>query len=450
MASTFQAGGLSSGLDTNTLIDKLVQTRSVPLTNLQKLQAGLQTQISTVGTIASKIADLDAAARSLSTGGVLASKSTSTNSSFSATPGSGTVPGTYSVQVLTLAQAAKSRSQGFAAGEVVQGGTLALTVQGQSFTVEVADGSTLEDTVAAIRASGAPVSAVVLDDGTNRYLSISSTASGFPTTGVPGDALSIVETSTGSSGKPLTAAPTQVAQNATLTVDGLLFTRQSNLVAGAIPGATLSLVSQGGPAETLSLSSDASATSAKLKSFIDAYNAVIGLVQGQLAVSPSTDRNATLAGDLSIRTLQSQIQALTSATVTGLGNVRTLADLGVKTNRDGSLTIDDSVLATAIARDPAAVNEMFSTASTGIGALTSTLATNYTRPTDGILTTRSTSLASKATDMAQQATRLQAQLDAYRSLLVAQFTAMETLIGNLKNSGTYLNSIGSGMPTSSK
>lgn len=52
--------------------------------------------------------------------------------------------------------------------------------------------------------------------------------------------------------------------------------------------------------------------------------------------------------------------------------------------------------------------------------------------------------------MAFQATRLQAQLDAYRTLLVLQFTAMEQLISNLKNSGTFLDSIGSGMPSSSK
>jgi flagellar hook-associated protein 2 len=332
----------------------------------------------------------------------------------------------------------------------VQGGTLDLTVQGQLFSVTLADGSSLDDAVAAIRASGAPVSAVVLDDGTNRYLSITSTASGHALTGVPADALSIVETSTGTAGKPLGAAITQAAQNATLTVDGLLFTRQSNEVSGAVPGTPLSLVSQGGAPETLNLNSDTAGTSAKLKTFVDAYNAVIGLVQGQLAVATTTDRNSTLAGDLSIRTLQSQLQALTSATVTGLGNVRTLADIGVKTNRDGSLAIDDTVLAAAIGRDPAAVNAMFTTASTGIGALASTLATNYTRPTDGILTARSSSLATKATDMKFQETRLQAQLDAYRTLLVLQFTAMEQLISNLKNSGTYLDSIGSGMPTSSK
>lgn len=447
MASTFSAGGLASGLDTNTIIDKFVALRQVTLTQLQRLQAGVQTQISTLADITSGIAALDTATRALSTGGVLASRTVSRNTSFSAVPGTGAVSGDYSVQVLTLAQSAKARSQAFASGELVQGGTLALTVQGQAYAVTIADGSTLEDAAAAVRASGAPVSAVVLDDGTSRYLSITSTSSGYPIAGAPSDALSIVETSSGVSGKPLGATVFQAAQNATLTVDGLLFTRQTNEVVGAVPGTTVSLVSQGGAAESLTLGYDAAATSARLKTFVDAYNGVIAMVQRQLAVTPSTDRSATLAGDMSIRTLQSQLQNLVSTTVSGLGTVRTLADLGVKTNRDGSLQIDDTVLAAAIGRDPAAVNAMFSTATTGIAALTSTLADTFTRPVDGILTARSSSLADRSKEMDAQAVRLQERLDAYRDLLVAQFTAMETLISNLKNSGSFLDSIGSGMKT---
>jgi flagellar hook-associated protein 2 len=438
MASTFQAGGLASGLDTNTIIDKFVALRQVPLTQLQTTEAGVKTQISTLGDLASKIAALNTAAGALASGGLLGAKTLSSNSSFSATPGTGAVAGDYSVQVMTMAQAAKARSQPFASGDLVQGGTLAMTVQGQSYSVTLADGSTLQDAASAIRQSGAPVSAVVLYDGTHSYLSFTSLQTGFPLGGAAGDALSISETSTGSSGKPLGATLFQPAQNATFTVDGLLLTRQSNQLTDAIPGTTLTLASQGGPAETLSMAYDVDATSAKLKTFVDAYNAVMGVVQRQLAVTPQTDRSATLAGDLSTRTLQSQLQSLISANVSGLSNVRTLADLGVKTNQDGSLALDAATLGAAIARDPAAVNAMFSTASTGLGALTSTLADRFTRPSDGILTSRSSSLADRVKEMDHQATLLQDQLDAYRALLVAQFTAMEQLVSSLKNSSSYL------------
>ena len=161
MAATFQAGGLASGLDTNTIVDKLVQIQSRPLDLLRKRQGALRTQVSLLGELASKLSALRDAARSLADGGVLALKPTSANVSFTASPGSNAVAGSYSVQVTALAQAAKARSQAFAAGEVVQGGTLSLTVQGTAYAVTVADGSVLEDVAAAIRLSGAPVSAVV-------------------------------------------------------------------------------------------------------------------------------------------------------------------------------------------------------------------------------------------------------------------------------------------------
>lgn len=438
MASTFQAGGLASGLDTNTIIDKFVLLRSVALTQLQKHQAGAQTKVSTLADVTSRIAALETAARALSSGGVLGTTALSKNSSFSAVPGTGAVAGEYSVQVQTLAQSAKARSQPFGIDGLVRGGTLALTVQGQSYGVTIADGSSLNEVASALRQSGAPISAVVLNDGTNLYLSISSVKTGFPVGGAAADALSIVETSTGTAGQPLGATLFQPAQNATFLVDGLQFTRQANQVGDAIPGTSLTLAAQGGPAENLSMAYDAGATSAKLKTFVDAYNGVMSVVQKQLAVTPQTDRSATLSGDLSIRSLQARLQSLISTSVSGLSTVRTLADLGVKTNRDGSLQVDAGTLSSAIARDPSAVNAMFSTAGSGLAALTATLANNFTRAGDGILTVRSKSLADGVKEMDTQAARLQSALDSYRALLVAQFTAMEKLVSGLKNSSTFL------------
>jgi flagellar hook-associated protein 2 len=438
MAATFSAGGLASGLDTNSIIDKFVQLRTVPLTQLQKTQAGAQAKVSTLADITARIADFETAARALASGGVLGSKAVNQTSAFKAVPGTGAVAGEYAIQVQTLAQSAKARSLPFAATDLVRGGTLALKVQGISYDVTVPDGTSLQDLAALIRQTGAPVSAAVLSDGTSSYLSLSSLTSGFPTGGVAGDALSLVETSSGVLGKALGASVFQQAQNASFLVDGLQFTRQSNQVSDAIPGTTLTLATQGGPVESLSIAYDAEATTAKLKTFVDAYNRVMSVVQRQLAVTPQTDRSATLAGDMSMRSLQTRLQGLVSSTVGGLSSVRTLADLGVKTSTDGSLQIDATTLAGAMARDPSSVNGMFSTASSGLGALTSSLASDFTGASTGVLTVRTTSLKDQVKEMDSQAIRLQASLDAYRTLLVAQFSAMETLVSSLKNSANYL------------
>ncbi len=438
MAATFQAGGLASGLDTNTIVDKLVQIQSRPLDLLRKRQGALRTQVSLLADLLSKLSALRDAARSLADGGVLGLKPTSANVSFTAAPGSNAVAGSYAVQVTALAQAAKARSQAFAAGEVVQGGTLSLTVQGTAYAVAVADGSALEDVAAAIRLSGAPVSAVVLDDGTSRYLSITARDTGHPLAGAPADALTIAEATTGATGRPLAAAVFQQARNATVLVDGLTFVRQGNSVSDAVPGTTLSLRTQGGAAEDLVLANDPDGTRAKLQTFVDAYNAVISLVQKQLGVKPETDRESTLAGDPSLRSLQSALQQIGAATVPGLPTVRALADLGVRTQRDGTLAIDGTTLSRAIATDAAAVNAVFATATTGISALVGTLADGFTRAGDGILSARRDSLNRTVSSMDVQAEALQKRLDRYRETLVAQFAAMERVVSGLRASGNYL------------
>jgi flagellar hook-associated protein 2 len=446
MASPISFGGLASGLDTNLIIDKLVEIESATLTKLQKRQSGVKAQVSALGDIASRLGALETAAKDLASGGVLGLKTTSTNTAFSAAPGSGGAAGSYRIQVTELAQAAKARSTGFAAGELVAAGTFAFTVQGKSFSVNVGDPvagtpATLDDVAAALRSSGAAISAVVLDDGTNRYLSVTSTATGHPLGGVPGDALSLTHTATGATGKALAMGITQPAVNAQFTIDGLAFTRSSNTVSDALPGTTLTLKVKGGAAEDLVVANDADATKAKLQTFADAYNAVFKLLQGELQTTANTDRGRTLNGDSTLRFLQGRLQSLVSTVVPGTGTVRSLADLGLKTSSgNGSLSIDSAVLGRALDRDPAAVNALFSTAGTGVQALTSGLTQAFTRAGDGVLTSRKASLDDSVKRMDRDVERLQARLETYRATLVKRYGAMEDAVSKIKSSGTYLTS----------
>jgi flagellar hook-associated protein 2 len=450
VAGTITTGGLASGIDTNSLIDKLVQLQSRPLEMARTRQSGFRSQISILGDLASKLGALETAAKGLSSGGVLGLKASSTHTGFSAVPASGAVAGSYRIQVTELAQAAKERSLALATGQLVAHGTIQLTVQGTSYSVSVGkDGgdadpandqpATLEDVAHALRTS-APVSAVVITNGTQRYLSVTPLQSGHPAAGAAA-ALSIGYTRIGTTGETLAFDPLakQTARNATFTVDGLEFSRQSNVVSDALPGTTLTLKAKGGAAEDLVLDNDPEATKAKLQGFVDAYNGVLRIVQRELAVTDKTNRATTLAGDATLRSLQGRLQKLVSSKVTENGLVRTLADVGLKTQTsDGSLTIDSTALAGAIARDPAALNGLFSTATTGLQALTSTLVQDFTRSGDGHLTARKDSLDQAAKRIDADLIRMQARVDSYRENLVKQFTAMEEAVSKMKSSGSFL------------
>ena len=445
----FQAGGLASGLDTNSIVDSLVAIATQPLTAMQQNQADLKTQVSTLGDLISKLNALQTATDSLGTNGALGVKTVSANSSFTATPGSGAVAGSYSVQVMALAQAAKARSQGFASGDLVQGGTLSLTVQGNPYTIAIGDGSQLADVASAINQSGAPISAVVLNDGTNSYLSLTDTSTGYPITGAAADALGFTESYTGTTGKPLALATIQAAKNASLQVDGLTFTRQSNLVSDVLPGTTLSLQSQGSAPETLVLQNDTSTTQTNLQNFVTAYNAIVTALGQQLQPAAGTSRSASLADDASVSWLQSQLQRITTAVVPGISNVHTLAEIGLKTAEDGTLSIDQPTLAAAIGKNASAVNALFSTASTGISAVVDGMVASYTQSGTGILVADQSAINQRVSDIGLQETALQNQIDAYRQTLLQQFSAMESTVSSLKTAGNYITALFSSSTSSS-
>jgi flagellar hook-associated protein 2 len=436
--ASFRAGGLASGLDSNTIIETLVSLEKRPLDMLVKRQEALKAQVSLLGDLASKLSALSTAAGNLQSKGVLSLKASSSPTSFSVTPATGGASGRYSVQVTGLASAAKARSQAFATSDApITGGTLDLTVMGSSYQVTITDGMALSDVANAINQSGAPVNANVLSDGTNSYLTLTNRDTGYPLTGVPGDALSVSMTTTGSQGTALALGVTQQATNAAFTVDGLPMQRTSNEVTGAVPGVTLTLKSLGA-AEDVVLGYDYEATQKNLQAFVTAYNDVQALVQKQLAVKPESNRGAMLAGDAVVRNIQSSLQRLVSTTVPGLATVRSLADLGVQTNRDGSLTIDAAKLQAAVAREPASVNSLFAKATTGLGDVVDGLVKTFNDPVNGLITSRKSGLNDNIKAMDSQLDRLDARLASYRQNLIRQFAAMEQVVSGIKSIGNYL------------
>ena len=442
MASSIMFGGLASGMDTASIIDNLVQLQSAPIAALQKRQGGVRSQISIVGDIASKLSALDSAARALASDGVLGLKASSGTTAFTASAGSGASPGTFRVQVTQLAQAAKGHSTAFAAGETVQGGTISFTVQDQPYSVTIDPDSTLATAAEKLRATGAPISVAILDTDEGRVLSVGSIATGSPLSG-PGVALALTHEASGAGTRPLGfAIPAgQEAKNATFTVDGLAFTRTSNAVTDAVPGTLLTLTQQGGPPESLVVETDLDATRSKLQTFVDAYNAVMKIVQRESKPTAATDRATTLTGDSAVRMLSGQLQAIISSKFRETGATRTLADLGVTTDRaTGLVSLDTKVLNAAVARDPAAANALFAAAQTGVAAITSKLVKGFTNAIDGVLTGRTTALQRLSSRLDDDIARLQARLDAYRANLVKQYAAMEDAVSKLKASGSFLTS----------
>jgi flagellar hook-associated protein 2 len=443
----FTAGGLASGLDTNTIVDKLVALEAAPITTNNARQAALNVQISSIGDLLSKIKSLASTASTLGKG-VVANSVTTVPAGIAAVAGTGAMPGQYSISVSSVASLAKARSTAVftSANDTVAGGTLSLHIQGVATTIPIAANSDLGSVASQINQAGKAISAAVISDGSHYYLSLTNRDTGKPLgSGIDGG-LSIDSDTTG-----LGMAVTRNATNAKLNMDGLDVESKTNDISTAVPGVTLTVKAEQPVASDLVISADSSKSTDNLQSFVDSYNSIIGVLQQSLRPDPNAPpaRGSTLDGT-TVLTLQQKMHGLLSSQVVGTGSVRTLADIGVKLQNDGTLVVDQPLFAKSMAKDPTAVDAIFSTASTGMAAKVAALSTSFTDPLDGQLVQRRTSLNKTIKDLVASNVQLQNHVDTYKLQLQRSFTTMEGLIANYNSISTFLNANSGTTTTSGK
>lgn len=171
-------GGLSSGLDTDSIISRLVELESIPITRIQTQQAALTQKRGLYTQLGSKLQALSAAGIALNGANsfniVQSSSSKSEVATVSATEG--TFPGTYSLQVSKLAQSNKISSSAQANASDPLGLSGKMTVNGKGVTIEATD--SLRSIASKINATGG-ITASIIDGGAGAaYLTLTSSQSG--------------------------------------------------------------------------------------------------------------------------------------------------------------------------------------------------------------------------------------------------------------------------------
>jgi flagellar hook-associated protein 2 len=432
-----QAGGLASGLDTASIIDSLVTLQQRPVAGIDDKIQAVRVKVSGLSTIATQLDGLGSALKSLQSGGVRAAAIASTHTTFSASTTTGAVPGRFSVQVESLATAARARS-GLLDSETapVAGTVLTFGINGVSTDIAIDDGMPLDEVAERINSAGLSLNAAVLFDGSKAILSVSRAETGHAIGADPSTALTITETVTGSGGQTLGLAVTTQAQNTVAQIDGLRFERQGTSIAGAIPGVTVEATATGA-AETVVVSEDSAKTKERLTAFVTAYNTLAKSLQGELDLKPETDRSRSLGGDATLRLLQGRLQAVMSTSLgTGGTGLQSLADIGLKSNRDGTISLDDAAFNEALRRDGPGLDRLFGETGTVATAISS-LVEDYTG-TEGIITQRKTSLGEETSRLEDDKVVAERRIELFRERLVQQFTAMESIVASMTAMSTFL------------
>lgn len=427
------SAGLGSGLDVNSIVTQLVAAeRAAPDQRLSSAQSKAQTKISALGNLKSLFANLQTVADGLKSGsntglGKLTAASANTDF-FTATATTKAVPGNYGIEVDAIAVANKRASNVFASSSAVVGnGDVTIGVGSASFTVTLADGAnTLADLRDKINSAtdNTGVGAAIVNDSSGARLLLTSRATGTA------NALTVTSSL-------LTTNETQPAADAVIKVDGFSYTSSSNQVSGAIDGLTINVAkAEVGTTTQLNVTLDQSAASTAIQGFVTAYNASIRYIAAQTAYNPTSRSAGTLLGDATTLSASQQLRNIVGGTIDGSGTYSSLAQIGITTATDGTLTLDTAKLTTALSTDYTSVQKLFG-GDSGVGTRLSTL-TKGLLDDSGQIKAQTDGLNATLKDISKQQDALDTRIKAFETRTRAQFTALDTLLSNLKSTGDYL------------
>lgn len=440
--------GLGSGLDINGLVAQLMSAESRPLTLLKAQQKTVSTKISAYGQLSSTLANFQSALKGLSESGLSAVSANSSSPAITVSGGSGATPGNYSISVSQLAQSHKLVSAGFASDSTDLGaGSLSLSFAGGTPVTLTPATNSLRDLRDAINASGLAVSASIVSDGSSYRLSIAGKESGtgqtLQITGTDALASFSYDPSVpvsfaydGSGNPPAMMSQTQAAQDAQLSLDGMNIRSASNTVSGAIGGITLQLTQVTAAPATVSVVRDDTAVKSAVNAFVKAYNDVRSLVSSQTAFNETSKTGAALYGDSGPKSILSQLRATMTSAVAGAGSLDVLSDIGLSFQKDGTLTVNDAKLQTAIDSVPADLKALFA-GSDGVATRLGTRLTDMLGE-QGVVSTRTEGLNATQRRLSQRENSLQARLDAVEARYRAQFVRLDAALTRMQGTSNYL------------
>ena len=349
---------VGSGLDTANIVAALVDARRTPReASINKRIEDRNIKISAFSEIKKAMQDFETNTSALS--GVTGLSTSSTGPEVNATLKDSGVASNFShaLEVSSLATSQTLVFDGFANANAALGaGSLAFsagTWSGGSFTgngttntVTIENGSdTLEAVAATINDAAIGVTASVVKKTESNYALVLHSDPGKD------NALSIAaaETNAGSglAGLAYTsydaAVETVAASDLSITVDGVSISRDTNTVTDLVEGVTLTINDTTSSPVTVSGSYDTDTAFAAAQTLVNEINSLLNLLNTATARGGVDGVDGDLAGDGFTKAMISSIRSIINEEIAGFGDDGiSLANYGVMTNRDGSISISET------------------------------------------------------------------------------------------------------------
>lgn len=429
-----------------TLLAAQTKSSQATATALSKLQSALKAFDTALDGLSNKksLQQLTAAFGNSATGSAVASASA--------------LPGSYQIFVEKLASSHQVAYNDLPAVPAWPSGPVNMTLRldnGSNFVVDLSnadsDGDGTLSQIELARAinqasgNGGLVSAQVVSSGGQSQLTLSSGVSGeggkitLDTSSLPAGALRTALED------PSKQVELKAAQDAVVWMGaqgtGLQIKQGSNELT-AIPGVTVTLKSlSSGTPDTLTVTKDDSATTANVKSFVEAYNTLEKALDELTAVGKDGAASAAFASDAGVRSLRSRLNNILRQDFGGM----TLRDLGISADRGGQLSLDSTRLNKTLAAKPDALDTVFgstsSSAPKGVMGAFAGLLEQWTNGTSGQIQQRQASVQATQKALSARQTRLDAQYETMYQRYLKQFTALQEVQSRMSDTSSLLSSL---------
>ena len=450
-----QALGAGAGFDTKKIVEALVNAEKAPAeARIQSKIAESDSKISGLGQAVSILNVVKDAALRLNDAKDFKTfaVSNSQTSAFSASSTTSARAGSNNITVSQIAQEQRSVSNGFASETAAFSDnsiTLTLSVGSTSATttdITVADAS-LQGAVSAINAADLGVTAEIVDTGIDgdRYR--------IQLIGETGADQAFSLTSDDDS---ISFSSVQSATDAQLNVNGIEFTRSSNVIDDVLTGVSLTLNTVTDGAANLNISQDNAQARANIVDFVTIYNEA----QRQLKDLANSSNDGALAGDSIFRSLTSSLRnIILGSSSSGSGDISSLSDMGISVARSGELAVDDTKLDDVLANNYADVIQMFSantddqaTSSTDVAGLAGDINKLISEATesDSYLVTQQATLTTANSERQEELADLAERMERVEERYNRQFLAMQQIIDQMNSTRESMENSFANLPFSNK
>ncbi len=357
----FSVDGLISGLNTETIINGLVDLQKNQVDRLTFRKSEIQFQQQAMQGVETRLFSLRAQMVKLNRSSNSAFSARAVKSSkediVSATASSNASVGTYNIRVTSRAAAQQLGSTQFndSAQEITTG----------SFSIQVGDrpavaitidssNNSVAGLVQAINTQSQDVSAAIVRDsanGTQRIL-LTSNHSGAANQITIDNQLG---TPSGNAIRPdFSGVPIQEATNAIVQIGsgpGAITSEfESNQVDGLIEGVVLDLLSVDANQDvTITVSRDLEAVKTDIQDFVDSYNSLMDFIDEKSKFDTATQTAGPLLGNRSVANLRNQMSEMVTDVLPGSGaGLNRLSQIGISIDSKGELSVDSARLDKAL------------------------------------------------------------------------------------------------------